>query len=94
MKILQEFEALCQAGKDGELSVERIFSEEKVKNCHVIHSASFPVRVRHRDLVQIWKKIKLVKTSYEGCTGLFVSIIGLYRLSPCEQSKLEDSKFN
>ena len=55
VKILQEFEALGQASKDGELSVERIFSEEQIKNCHVIHSSSFPVRVRHRDLVQIWK---------------------------------------
>jgi hypothetical protein len=53
VKIFQEFEALAQAGEDGELSVEGILTEEEVEDGHVVDPAGLPVRVGHGDLIQI-----------------------------------------
>jgi hypothetical protein len=56
MEVFQEFEALGQSRENGELSVEGVLPEEEVEDGRVVDPAGLPVRVRHGDLVQIWKQ--------------------------------------
>ena len=66
MEVLQELEALGQAGEDGELAVERILAEEEVKDGHVVDPAGLPVGVGHRDLIQVWKTTSRCKAQAIG----------------------------
>ena len=53
MEVLQKLKALVQASKEGELALERVLSEEEVKDSHITALIALPVGIRHGDLVQI-----------------------------------------
>ena len=53
METLQELEAFLQASEYGEFAAERVLTEEEIKDGRVVPFLAFPVRVRHRDLVEI-----------------------------------------
>ena len=59
-EILQKLEALGETSENGEFAVEGILAEEQVKHCLVFDTTGFPVRIRHRDLVQIWNTRKFI----------------------------------
>ena len=42
---LDELEALCEAGEDGELALERVLAEEEVKDARLFVEVRLPVRV-------------------------------------------------
>ena len=50
-KVHQKLNALLKASEDREFSLEGIFSKEQIKNRSVVFFSSFPVCIRHCDLV-------------------------------------------
>lgn len=56
-EVLQELQALVQAGKDGELAVERVLAKVQIEDAGVGGFARLPVRVRHGDLVQVYEGV-------------------------------------
>ena len=57
VKILQKLDALLQTSKYSELSIERVFTEVKVKHSSIVHLATLPVGIGHSNLIQICEKI-------------------------------------
>lgn len=57
-EILNELQALAEPGKDGELALERTRPEEEIEHTLVVDLARLPVRVGHRNLVEIWSRWK------------------------------------
>ena len=55
-KFLQELEAIFETGENCKLALKRILPEVKVENGRVFRLARLPIRVRHRQLVQIREK--------------------------------------
>ena len=53
MKISDEFQTFLQTGKNSELSAKGIFPEEQIKHSTVLPLFTFPVRIRHSDLIEI-----------------------------------------
>ena len=45
VEILEEFQTVGQAGKDGELPLKRVFPEVQVKRGHIIYLARLPIGV-------------------------------------------------
>lgn len=52
-KVVQELEAFVETGEDRELAVKGVFAEVQIEHAHIVGFARFPVRVGHRDLVEV-----------------------------------------
>jgi hypothetical protein len=50
---IEMLQALIKATKNGEFSLEGIFSKEQLKYGRLIVLSNLPVRVSHRDLIQV-----------------------------------------
>ena len=53
-EILQKLEALWETSENGKFAIKWILPEEEIEDCMVIDATGFPVRIGHRDLVQIY----------------------------------------
>lgn len=77
MEVLHELQTLLQPSEDGELPVERVSSKEEIKHGVVVDFARFPVRVGHRDLVEIWNGNKDSESIHE----CWLKILIIFKLS-------------
>lgn len=62
MKLIQELQALLEASEHRELPVKRILPEKQVEHRVIVDFAVLPVRVGHRDLVQVCKNQSFFST--------------------------------
>lgn len=58
LEVLQELERILQTSENGELSLERILSEEDIEGSHLVLASQLPVGVGHGDLGNHEKRVE------------------------------------